>query len=89
MQKDKLSDKMGRRDMLFYDLYKNSLPQEQVMDLVNKHLPYEEVLKCGADNEDPIYGDLEIDDFEKLYNDNHLLSDKYGETLSVKVKFNK
>jgi len=44
MSKDKLSDKMGRRDILFYDLYKNFVPQEQVMDLANKHLPYEEVL---------------------------------------------
>ena len=80
---------MGRRDILFYDLYKNSVPQEQVMDLANKHLPYEEVLKCGEDNEDPIYGDIEVDNFEMLYNDGHLIDDKYGETITVKCKFNK
>jgi hypothetical protein len=89
MSKNKLSEKMGRRDILFYDLYKNSVPQELVMDLANKHLPYEEVLKCGEDNEDPIYGDIEVDNFEMLYNDSHLIDDKYGETISVKVKFNK
>ena len=60
----------------------------------NNNLPHEGVLFCGPndesrDTEDPIYGDIEVEDFNKLWNDTQLIEDKFGETLSVKIKVDK
>ena len=42
--KDKLSEKMGRRDIQFYDLYKLDKPKELVQALIDNNLPHKEVL---------------------------------------------
>ena len=57
------------------------------------------MLLCGAkdndgneaskEEEDPIYSDIEVDDFNKLYDDGHLIEDKFGETISIKIKVDK
>ena len=104
--KDKLSDKMDRRDVTFYDLYKLHKPDESVNLLAHNHYPLENVLACGSgeakdDNEeekeegekapvkDLIYGDIEVDDFNTLFKNPNLIEDRFGESISVIVKFDK
>ena len=36
--------------------------------------------------EEPIYGDIEIDDFNKIFRNQNLIRDTFGETISVKVR---
>lgn len=96
--KDKLSEKMGRRDIQFYDLYKHR-KQEDVDAVNSKDFPIEGVLACGANrvneenkdeqDEDAIYGDIEVDDFNKLYHNNNLITDQFGQSISITVNFNK
>lgn len=98
--KNKLSDKMNRRDIQFYDLYKYKLPNYEVNAVINSNFPVNGVLNCGTGKsvqeeardeptEDPIYGDLEVDDYNKLYNYNNFIDDQFGQSISIKVKVNK
>jgi len=36
--------------------------------------------------DEPIYGDIEIDDFNKLFRNPNLILDRYGESISVKLR---
>ena len=86
IKENKLSEKMGRRDIQFYDLYKLEKPaQPDVERLKDKGFPLEGILKgmyvdertgeeIHIDGEkEPIYGDIEIDDFNKLFRNQHLI----------------
>ena len=42
--------------------------------------------KAKVDDEnEPIYGDLEVEDFNKLFRNEHLIKDKFGQSISVKL----
>mmetsp|Transcript_39539 Transcript_39539/g.51786 ORF Transcript_39539/g.51786 Transcript_39539/m.51786 type:complete len:166 (-) Transcript_39539:599-1096(-) len=94
---NKLSEKMGRRDIQFYDLYKLSKPDDAVEKLTDKSYALEGILRGQVrdsrgnvlvdldDDEEPIYGDIEIDDFNKLFRNQNLIRDRFGESISVKV----
>ena len=94
---NKLSDKMGRRDIQFYDLYKLDKPSDAVEKLEDKSYAREGVLKglykdeakneiINMDDQDePIYGDIEIDDFNKLFRNPNVIRDQFGESISVKL----
>ena len=97
--KDKLSEKLGRRDIQFYDLYKLNEKDEDVNTLVQSEYPIKGVLACGAnkvneetkdeEDEDPIYGDIEVDDFNKLYKNQHLITEQFGKSISITINYNK
>jgi hypothetical protein len=36
--------------------------------------------------EEPIYGDLEVDDFNTMYSNSNLIQEKFGETIKVQLK---
>jgi len=35
--------------------------------------------------DEPLFGDIEIDDFNKLFRNPNLISDRFGESVSVKL----
>ena len=98
--KDKLSEKMGRRDIQFYDLYKLDKPKELVQALIDNNLPHKEVLavkekvtdeenKEGEDpEEEPIYGDIEAENFNALWKNEKFIEERYGDSINVTVKIN-
>lgn len=45
LSRNKLSDKLGRRDIQFYDLYKLDKPEDNVKTLDKASLPFDGVLK--------------------------------------------
>ena len=64
VQMDKLSDKLGRRDIKFYDLYKKHKEDKDVRALKDEGFKLEGVLdEPIGEGEEPIYGDIEVDDF--------------------------
>jgi hypothetical protein len=89
---------MGRRDMQFYDLYKNRQDFEDVQLAQDKHVEIDGVLKgewidpvtkevkpaLEGENE-PIYGDIEID-YDKLHGDEDLIDTRFGQSISVKLE---
>ena len=99
ISKDKLSEKLGRRDIQFYDLYKLNSKDEDVTKLIQSEYPSKGVLACGANKvneenkdeaeEDAIYGDIEIDDFNHLFKNPNLINDCYGQSISITVNYNK
>ena len=88
---------MGRRDIQFYDLYKLDKPEKDVEKLQDKSYAIDGILRGQVrdaqdrvildldGNDEPIYGDIEIDDFNKLFRNQHLIRDRFGESISVKV----
>ena len=69
---------MGRRDIQFYDLYKLDKPEKDVEKLQDKSYAIDGILRGQVrdaqgreidldGNDEPIYGDIEIDDFNKLF----------------------
>ena len=91
---------MGRRDIQFYDLYKfNNRKDEDINQLIQSEYPIKGVLACGAnktneetkdeEEEDLIYGDIEVDDFNSLFKNQNLISDQFGKSLSITVNINK
>ena len=88
---------MGRRDIQFYDLYKLDKPEKDVEKLTDKSYAIDGILKgqvrdvhdrvvLDLDGDDePIYGDIEIDDFNKLFRNQNLIRDKFGQSISVKL----
>ena len=96
--KNKLSEKMGRRDVQFYDLYKKHRFEEDVQNMKNKGFEIDGVLSGHVidpvtkekgeeitDANEPLYGDIEVDDFDKLFRHRDLISDQYGESIKVKL----
>lgn len=72
LQQNKLSDKMGRRDIQFYDLYKLNEPQASVQELK----------QTGHDTNgiyDPnIYEDIEVKDFNSIFRKEDLIYEQFG-----------
>lgn len=97
LKRNKLSEKMGRRDIQFYDLYKLKKPAQEVENLENKGYLLDGVLAGDYKDEatgqmmtmteenEPIYGDLEVDDFNKLFRNEHLIKQKFGDSICVKL----
>lgn len=89
---------MGRRDIQFYDLYKLKKPAQEVENLENKGYLLDGILTGDFKDEatgqvvtitkenEPIYGDLEVDDFNKLFRNEHLITQKFGNSISVKLQ---
>ena len=40
------------------------------------------------EEDEPIYGDIEVDDFNKLFRNQHLIKDRYGKSISVRLESN-
>ena len=90
IKENKLSEKMGRRDIQFYDLYKLDKQPNDVEKLQDKGFLLDGILKGEyldektgktvqiVDEEEPIYGDLEVDDFNKLFRNKNLIKDRFG-----------
>ena len=74
--RNKVSDKFNRRDVQFYDLYVKMDGGEDLARLKDAQLP----LEIDADQ---YYCDLEVEDFNKLFRNDKLISEKFG--LSIKV----
>lgn len=85
LKRNKLSEKMGRRDIQFYDLYKLGKQPKDVENLTDKGYLLDGVLKGDykddltgqvktvTEENEPIYGDLEVDDFNKLFRNENLI----------------
>ena len=58
---------MGRRDVQFYDLYKLGEPSEAVKDLRNEGFWTEDIYKPN------IYEDIEVNDFNQLFENQDLI----------------
>ena len=96
--KNKLSEKMGRRDIQFYDVYKLRKPAEDVSAVHNTGYPLEGILtgkytdpvtnvesKEMCDEDEQNYGDIEVEDFNKLFRNPDLIEDQFGQSISVKL----
>lgn len=89
---------MGRRDIQFYDLYMREKPDEEVVKLQDKNYMLDGILKGSYtdektgqvvtinDENEPIYGDLEVDDFNKLFRNQNVIKDRFGKSISVKLE---
>ena len=40
------------------------------------------------EEDEPVYGDIEVDDFNKLFRNQHLTRDRYGKSISVRLENN-
>ena len=81
---------MGRRDIQFYDLYKREKPTNDCTKLTDKGYLLEGILKGDIyddngnvvgtidDANEPIYGDIEVDDFNKLFRNPQLIKEQFG-----------
>lgn len=76
---NKLSDKMGRRDIQFYDLYKLNEPQTSVQELKQTGNGTEGIY-------DPtIYEDIEVKDFNSIFRREDLIAQQYGASIKVTI----
>jgi hypothetical protein len=79
LKRNKLDEKLGRRDIQFYDLYKLNEPAEDVRDL--------NLFKMRAtDGEvfDPsLYSDIEVNDFNLLFVKESTIANQFGESICV------
>ena len=70
LDRNKLSDKLDRRDFIFYDTYKLG-KSDEVIPLQQSHFPHEGILNAVTEpqlpkdhqEEDNLYGDIELKDF--------------------------
>ena len=93
---------MGRRDIQFYDMYKREKPPSDVENLQAKGFPLDGILKGRytdaatgeqieideEEDEEPIYGDIEVDDFNKLFRNQNLIRERYGKSIKVRLEIN-
>ena len=91
---------MGRRDIQFYDLYKREKAETDVEKLKEKGYLLEGILKGAYTDEktgeevqieevdEPIYGDIEVDDFNKLFRNQNLIKELYGKSIKVRLETN-
>lgn len=98
LKRNKLSEKMNRRDIQFYDLYRFSKPPGDAENVTDKGYALEGILrgqykdevsgevKTITEENEPIYGDLAVDDFNKLFRNEHLITQKFGESITVKLQ---
>lgn len=66
---NKLSDKMGRRDIQFYDLYRLNEPPNAVQDLRKEGYHWNEGI---YDQE--VYEDIEVPDFNILFTNEDIIT---------------
>ena len=76
-----MSDKMGRRDIQFYDLHKLNEPQQEVIELKRVGLHTTE----GAYDAD-VYEDIEVKDFNTLFTNEGIIAEQFGQSISVKIR---
>lgn len=67
MVRNKLSDKFNRRDVQFYDLYVKKEDGSELAELLENQFPLEV-------NAQQYYQDLEVNDFNELFRDEHLIT---------------
>jgi hypothetical protein len=77
--RNKVSDKFNRRDVQFYDMYVKKDSADDLARLKEAQLP----LEIDADL---YYNDLEIEDFNKLFNKDHYIGDKFGRSIKVNLE---
>lgn len=63
LKKDKLSEKLGRRGIKFYDLYRHNKEDKDVRDLQDSGFKLRGIMDMDNDEEEPVFGDIEVDDF--------------------------
>lgn len=80
LQTNKLSEKMNRRDIQFYDLYKLNEPPKSITELKKEGYAWTENVY------DPqIYDDMEVNDFNLIYNNEDLIAQQFGDTIRVQL----
>lgn len=77
---------MGRRDIQFYDMYRRGKPENDVETLKAKGYQLEGILAYEQEEDEPIYGDIEVDDFNKLFRNQNLINELYGKSIKVKLE---
>ena len=85
LKKDKLAEKLGRRGIKFYDLYKFHKEDKDVRMLNDSGFKLHGIMEVDGTDEEPIFGDLEVDDFNQLYTNQDLIRQQFGETIRVKL----
>lgn len=81
IQKNKLSDIFGVRDVEFYDLYQRKKYAEEVDRLNEKQFPFE----VGVEE---LYNDIEVNNLPALLNDRITIEEIYGESIKVEFTVN-
>lgn len=79
---NKLSDKLGRRDIQFYDLYKLNEPAKAITELKKGGYSWTENVYDSS-----IYEDIEVRDFNLLFENEDLIKEQFGQTIKVKLHF--
>lgn len=80
VEKNKMSQKLGRRDIQFYDLHKLNQPPEDVKDFHERNYETKES-QYDADQ----YADIEVDNFNKVYENDDVIRKHYGDSIRVKL----
>jgi len=76
--KNKVSDKFERRDVQFYDLYVKKDAEEDISRLKDSGFPFD--IDAGQ-----YYQGIEVDDFNRLFRHDKLISEKFGKTIKVSI----
>ena len=76
---NKLSDKLGRRDIQFYDLYKLGEPKNELAEVQQQYSSRENVYDAQ------IYEDIEVGDFNVVYNNQDVIVNSFGKSIKVSV----
>ena len=70
-------------------MYKREKPPHEVENLQAKGYQLDGILKGFENEEDePIYGDIEVDDFNKLFRNQNLIKELYGKSIKVRLEIN-
>jgi len=81
IERNKLSDKMSRRDVQFYDLYKLKEPTDDINMLEDRSFKFTGVVP----ENDQIYGDIECTDFNQIFTNDSIVAEQFGQSISVKL----
>lgn len=80
---NKLSDKLSRRDVHYFDLYALHEPQNDYEVMREEGYPH---TKTDAKIRE-LYGDLAFPDFNQIFkNHGDIITKQYGKTISVSLK---
>ena len=79
---NKLSDKLGRRDIQFYDMYVKKEDAQELGLLNDKGFP----LEIDAEQ---YYNELEVEDFNHIFFNPNLIQERFGKSIKVTLTIDK
>lgn len=80
--RDKLSEKLSRRDVQYFDLYAHREPEDDYRRMTGEGFPY---TKEHAQIKE-LYGDLAYPDFNQIFlNRGHIITKAYGKTIKTSL----